>query len=99
MSDTRHMLGLGDDPDADSQPFMACPHCGAEMDWEDCDQCGGEGVYDAYEIDPMWYEPGDTETCELCGGSRGFWWCANMQCPVKAVTPGVAAGGLRDGAT
>lgn len=71
---------------SDDYEFVACPHCGAEMDWEDCDQCGGEGTYDAYESDPLWYSPGDTEMCELCGGSTGFWWCPSMRCPAKAAT-------------
>jgi hypothetical protein len=48
---------------------------GHPCDWEDCTNCGGEGHHDAYEIDPLWYDPGDTEPCDQCDGKGGWWLC------------------------
>lgn len=41
----------------------------------ECEQCGGDGEYDAYELDPLWYDPNDTEPCAQCGGAGGWYWC------------------------
>jgi DnaJ-class molecular chaperone len=60
-----------------------CKHCEQELDWEDCDACGGEGEYDAYEEDPLWFDPGDTEPCQQCGGAGGWYYCANRDCAGK----------------
>lgn len=54
-----------------------CPVCGAELYWEDCGACGGEGFVDVYDNDPLWYDPGDTEPCEMCGGQGGWYLCLN----------------------
>ena len=56
-----------------------CPVCGSDMDWADCDVCGGDGVLDAYEGDPLWYDEGDTEPCYQCGGTGGWWTCLNSR--------------------
>lgn len=66
-----------------------CSHCGQDLDWEDCDLCGGEGYFDWEDLqfeDPLWYQPGDTERCEQCSGKGGWWWCANRECPAKHAT-------------
>ena len=60
-----------------------CEHCEQELEWVECDPCGGEGEYDAYEEDPLWFDPGDTEPCHQCGGAGGWHWCANTQCSSK----------------
>lgn len=57
-----------------------CPHCGCFAVWEDCYECGGAGEFDAYEDDPLWYDPGDTETCPECDGRGGWWICMNRDC-------------------
>ena len=36
--------------------------------YDDCWQCGGEGWFDGYEEDPLWYEPGDLYMCPECRG-------------------------------
>ena len=37
---------------------------------EDCWRCGGEGwVDDMHEIDPLWYDEGESYRCNCCGGS------------------------------
>lgn len=57
-----------------------CPRCKCcEMDWEDCYQCGGEGGRgyddDLQFEDPLWYQPGDFETCDTCEGAGGWAMC------------------------
>lgn len=53
-----------------------CPKCGQPTDWLPCHECGGEGYRDdLYEEDPLWYDPGDTEKCDYCGGLGGWWRC------------------------
>jgi hypothetical protein len=52
-----------------------CQHCGREMEWIDCEQCGGEGEGEY-----------DTEPCAQCGGMGGWWWCDNQECPGKHET-------------
>lgn len=63
-----------------TQDFMTCSHCQAEMDWEDCHACGGEGWFDAYADEPDWFNPGDVETCRECDGKGGGWFCGNSRC-------------------
>lgn len=67
----------------DEPSIAACKHCGRELEWVDCDACGGEGEYDCYDEDPLWYSPGDTEDCAQCGGDGGWWWCDNGECEGK----------------
>lgn len=55
-----------------------CNVCGSELEHERCDACDGDGFFDyetLQEVDPLWYQPGDTETCETCGGDGGWWIC------------------------
>jgi hypothetical protein len=72
-------------PEEEFGPY--CEHCGEELDWEECDQCGGDGEFDWEDLqfeDPLWYQPGDTEECAQCRGEGGWWWCLNKQCKEKA---------------
>ena len=69
----------------DDDVLQCCPDCGDSMDWQDCDVCGGEGEYDAYELDPLLHYPGDTAPCHQCGGLGGWDMCTNKQC--KEPTP------------
>jgi hypothetical protein len=59
-----------------------CTHCGHELEWVRCEQCE-DGEIDVYELDPLWYDPGDTEPCTQCSGIGGWHWCYNAQCPAK----------------
>jgi DnaJ-class molecular chaperone len=52
-----------------------CPQCGASAKHYDCWNCGGEGFHEVYELDPMWYEPGETEPCETCNGDGSWIFC------------------------
>ena len=49
-----------------------CRCCSVSREWTDCLECGGEGGFDAYEEDPIWYEPGDLAPCGLCAGMGGW---------------------------
>jgi hypothetical protein len=70
----------------DAEPPDDWVYCanGHACDWEDCDNCGGEGSHDMYEVDPLWYDPGDTEACDRCEG-KGGWWLCNQRCGAEAV--------------
>ena len=54
----------------------SCAKCGGELTWEECWECGGDGEYDAYDIDPNWYLPGEYEECDTCDGEGGW-----LKCP------------------
>lgn len=57
----------------DSTP---CQSCGAGHTYtRECWDCGGEGAFDGYEDDPLWYQPGEYETCGTCNGRGFFHWC------------------------
>ena len=62
--------------DKDGAAPACCATCEQELDWVECEACGGEGEYDCYEEDPMWYGPGDMKACAQCGGTGGWYWCA-----------------------
>ena len=61
-----------------SEDGPACRHCGSDMDFEECETCGGDGET-AYgelaERDPLWYDEEDTEPCQACDGRGGAWRC------------------------
>lgn len=73
------------DKDGDAEPH--CPECEADLEWIDCEGCGGEGDVDAYELDPMWYDEGDAVDCTQCAGVGGWYVCTNPQCHVVEVSP------------
>lgn len=64
-----------------------CPVCGSTMYWEPCDQCGGEGFREVYEEDPLWYDEGDTKTCDWCDGAGGHWFCLNFKNHPETAAP------------
>lgn len=66
--------------------FPVCANCGYELDWEDCWSCGGDGEIDVYDEDSLWYDPGDTERCDVCSGEGGWASCGYSRCPGKRVT-------------
>ena len=52
-----------------------CEVCGADLEWIECWQCLGDGGFDLYEEDPIFYAPGDRESCDECGGQGGWLGC------------------------
>lgn len=63
-----------------SDGAVTCCLCNYEMEWENCTCCGGDGYFDGYEEDPLWYDPGDDVPCQQCGGRGGDYWCPNSNC-------------------
>ena len=58
-------------PPADGRKWgNQCARCGSSMDFQECDQCAGEG-YDVFEEDG---DERDTD-CEACNGRGGWWTC------------------------
>jgi len=52
-------------------PPEMCPRCmccTTHVHDEDCPSCGGEGVVDAYDEDPLNADPGEVAHCGLCDG-------------------------------
>ncbi len=60
--------------------ILVCALCNAEMEWEDCSACGGDGFFDGYEEDPNWYQPGELADCCQCGGNGGDHFCPTREC-------------------
>lgn len=53
-----------------------CARCGSSMDYEQCDQCGGEG-YDGHDCGEdccACRYPEENVLCDICRG-RGGWYC------------------------
>lgn len=52
-----------------------CPNCDHHLFCCTCTDCGGEGGYDGYEEDPLWYDAGDMIPCSNCRGRGYHEWC------------------------
>ena len=63
-----------------------CEECESPVEWVECEACGGEGEYECYEEDPMWYDPDDTKPCPQCGGVGGWYVCPT--CVAEGITEG-----------
>lgn len=59
---------------------VICRGCLWETEWIDCYNCGGEGYFDGYEEDPLWYDQGDLVPCGGCDGDGGQHYCENPDC-------------------
>jgi predicted RNA-binding Zn-ribbon protein involved in translation (DUF1610 family) len=68
-----------------------CPNCGHQCFVRTCWECGGDGCFDGYEIDPLWYLPNDLVRCDTCYGKGYHHWCPrcgwDMNLPAKWNTP------------
>ncbi len=64
---------------------IICASCGGDVEWEPCDVCDGEGGDDGYELDPLWYLPGEIAPCPQCRGKRGAYWCSNSGCATTVI--------------
>lgn len=63
--------------DGDGNPEYGppCPECKAEMVWEDCHACDGDGYIESEADD--YTDRVVTEKCMVCLGDGGFWFCDN----------------------
>lgn len=63
-----------------SDGAVTCCLCDSECEWEECSSCGGDGGFDGYEEDPLWYHPGEMAPCPSCNSQGGSYWCPNDDC-------------------
>ena len=75
-----------------------CPECQCcDRERVECWDCGGLGESEPghlYELDPFWYEPDDTETCDTCQGEGSWWVCGcigGLHFPLPAPEPSAVA--------
>ncbi|MGB3341301.1 MAG: hypothetical protein WBB37_07465 [bacterium] len=56
-----------------------CKKCGNELEWHDCDYCGGSGFshHDCGEDSCCCLYPEDNVVCDICQGEGGW-----LQCPI-----------------
>jgi hypothetical protein len=80
---TGELVGLGF---RDSEGVLSCALCKAEMEWQECSACGGDGFFDGYEEDPNWYQPGECVDCSQCAGQGGDYWCPTDDCKTFVCT-------------
>jgi hypothetical protein len=66
-------------PACAEEPPAVCDVCGCELESEDCWQCFGEGWFDLYEDNPVEYEPGDEEPCNICDGTGRLSYCPDAK--------------------
>lgn len=62
---------------AESVTIEICTKCQAEVEYEDCWNCGGEGGRDLYEEDPLAYLPDEWADCTECDGRGTNPFCPN----------------------
>lgn len=63
--------------DARLEEWPICEICGSLMTWEDCWNGCDDGYFDMYDEDPLWYDEGDLELCEICHGHGWYYICPN----------------------
>lgn len=59
-----------------------CPKCLQPLKTTECGECDEFGEIDEYEEDPIYFEPGETRTCDHCFGEKHFFWCGTKDCKV-----------------
>ncbi len=59
-----------------------CPQCGAERFWVDCWNGCEDGRHSLHDEDPLFYDEGDWETCDVCQGAAGW-----LQCDACCAAP------------
>jgi hypothetical protein len=69
-----------------SDGAVTCVLCDCEMEFEHCGTCGGDGVEDAHEDDPINCSPGEEMPCRECHGKGGFYFCQTTACATHFCT-------------
>lgn len=61
-----------------AEGHVLCPKCRCcDLFSESCWNCGGEGLIDRYDDDPLWYVgKWRYQKCEFCKGEGGWWTCS-----------------------
>ena len=62
-------------------PTLVCGTCGAEMEWDECETCGGDGSggHDCGEDTCCCLYPVDNVPCSICAGEGGWWSCPDSK--------------------
>ncbi len=65
--------------DGGGWPEPTCARCGADAEFVNCSNCGGEGYshHDCGEDCCCCINPEDNVVCNWCRGERGSWHCTN----------------------
>lgn len=67
---------IGPHPPHDGRDWdCMCARCGSSVERVECHDCGGDGLLDVYEEDPINNDPDETEGCQTCGGAGGWLNC------------------------
>lgn len=63
--------------DNDTEQTASCARCGSSADWDQCTNCGGEGVdgHDCGEDCCACLDPEDNVPCQYCRGEGGGYCC------------------------
>lgn len=73
-----------------------CARCGASMDWEECSNCGGDGLvgHDCGEDTCCCMDPEENVVCDICDGEggwqlcmSGYMWCLTHPNPGRLYYP------------
>lgn len=61
--------------------YAECPNCGSDALYFRCHEPGCNGGWiDMHADNPIEYEPGEVERCDVCLG-KGHWWiCQSESC-------------------
>lgn len=87
---------IGEHPNDGRNWECQCARCGSSLDFEQCEMCGGEGVYghDCGEDCCVCLHPEDNMRCDICHG-EGSWprcfssaeWCRDHPMPGRENVP------------
>lgn len=67
---------------------FGCPLCGEwNVMYQECYAVGcDEGQIDGYEEDPLWFDEGQTYSCDTCHGRGYFRWCSKCGADLAGMT-------------
>ena len=69
---------ISDFPPSDGKQYdCQCARCGSSCDFQDCDNCGGDGLFghDCGDDCCCCLHPVDNIACDFCDGNGGWWIC------------------------
>jgi hypothetical protein len=78
MNETKNVIG--ECPNDGRQWECQCARCGSSLEFEECDNCAGEGVYghECGEDTCCCLHPEDNVPCNYCGGKGNYPQCLSV---------------------